>query len=363
MLVGPFEMEVFKAGKQTDSAGNSREWSETDLDTMVSNYKPETFKAPVVVGHPKDNSPAFGWVESLKRKGKTLVASVKLASNFVETLKEGHYKNRSISLYPDLSLKHIGFLGGMPPAVKGLEDVQFSSDKQAVTFEFTSQDTAWELNSIGNIFSRIRDFFIEKFGLEAADTVLPTWHIDGLKTVKATPEPVGTTQGNFNQGDFDMNELEQAKVKIAELEGKISSFTEEVKTKDVKITSLTTQIEEIQKATRIKEHSNFCDGLISQGKLLPAMRETMIDQLELAHIASSGQFSEGQSPIEKLKKSLEAAPKIVQFGESSGGTQPPAATSAADIAKKAIEYRESESKNGREISFTEAVNHVSRKDK
>ena len=92
-------IEVFRAGKQTDSAGNVREWTESDLDSIASKYNPAEHEAPVVIGHPKDNSPAFGWVESLQRNGDTLIASLKdLSDGFVDAWKAGHYKKRSISL-------------------------------------------------------------------------------------------------------------------------------------------------------------------------------------------------------------------------------------------------------------------------
>jgi hypothetical protein len=72
-------IEIFRAGRQTDSTGNTREWTEADLDTIVERYDPARHEAPVVVGHPTDNAPAFGWVEALKREGKTLLAKFREA--------------------------------------------------------------------------------------------------------------------------------------------------------------------------------------------------------------------------------------------------------------------------------------------
>jgi hypothetical protein len=360
-MLGPYEIEVFRSGKHTDSAGNVKEWSDTDLDSIVSKYDPTNFKAPVVIGHPKDNSPAFGWVDSVKRKGKTLLASVQLLPEFVESVKDGLYKNRSISLYPDLSLRHIGFLGAMPPAVKGLAEVQFN-EGEATTFEFTSQNTAYELNSIGRMFSRLREWIIEKFGLDTADSVISTWDIDSLKTAKAEITNENTLAGNgFAEGDSDMKELETANAKIAELEGKITQFSQDVTAKDQAIVTLTNKVSELEKSTRLKSHADFCDKLIAEGKMLPAMREIMIEQIELAQSASSGEFSEGQRPVDKLKKSLEASPKIVQFGEMNPGQGAQEEMSASEIAQKATEFQDAEAKSGRTVSIAEAVNHVSKK--
>ena len=59
----PFEL--FKAGKHTASGGASLSFSAEDLQAAVAAYDPAVHEAPIVVGHPKDNAPAYGWVKSL----------------------------------------------------------------------------------------------------------------------------------------------------------------------------------------------------------------------------------------------------------------------------------------------------------
>jgi cation transport regulator ChaB len=133
-------IQIFRTGTHTDSAGNLRDWTEEDLNRIVSQYDPQKHEAPVVVGHPADNAPAFGWVEALKRDGEFLLAKFKnLVPEFVDMIKRGLFKKRSISLYPDLTLRHVGFLGAMAPAVKGLADVKFGEGKP-MTIEFTATD-------------------------------------------------------------------------------------------------------------------------------------------------------------------------------------------------------------------------------
>ncbi len=128
-------VEVFRAGEQTDSTGRTRNWNSSDLEEIVNNYNAKTHEAPIVIGHPKENAPAFGWVEGLKTDGKVLFAKFKqLVPEFVNAVKNGMYKKRSISLYPDLTLRHVGFLGAIPPAVKGLADIKFT-EKDSFTIE------------------------------------------------------------------------------------------------------------------------------------------------------------------------------------------------------------------------------------
>lgn len=132
-------IEVFKAGTHTDNNGIENSFSENDLDTIVAKYNNQKeHEAPIVVGHPKLNTPAYGWIESLKRVGKILYAKPKqVAVEFAEAVKEGRYKKRSISLYDNLLLKHVGFLGGAAPAVKGLKDIEFNSEEESKTYNYS----------------------------------------------------------------------------------------------------------------------------------------------------------------------------------------------------------------------------------
>lgn len=121
-------IEVFKAGEQTDSAGNTRVWSEADLAEIAQKYnKQSQHEAPVTVGHPKDNSPAYGWVDELKAVGDTLYAKFRdVEEQFKKMVNDKRFPKRSIALYDDGLLRHIGFLGAVPPAIKGMPDAQFS---------------------------------------------------------------------------------------------------------------------------------------------------------------------------------------------------------------------------------------------
>ncbi len=61
--------EIFKTGKHTSDKGITNEYTNEDLDKIVSNYNPEEHEAPIVIGHPKTNAPAYGWIEKLQRVG------------------------------------------------------------------------------------------------------------------------------------------------------------------------------------------------------------------------------------------------------------------------------------------------------
>lgn len=160
--------EVFKIGEHTDSAGNKKSWTEQDLDNIVAKYNEQNdHEAPLVIGHPKSNDPAYGWVESLKRVGDRLLAKPKqVVKEFADAVKDGLYKKRSISLYPDGTLRHIGFLGAVPPAIKGLKDLAFNdADKNPITIELEFEE-AKDIDSLKLEIDALKSQITEKKALE-----------------------------------------------------------------------------------------------------------------------------------------------------------------------------------------------------
>ncbi|MFB2538818.1 hypothetical protein [Acinetobacter sp. c3-l95] len=137
-------IHIFKTGTHTDSHGQTLTFSETDLAAAISAYSPDIHQAPIVIGHPKTNAPAFGWVNALTGENGNLYAiPEQVNSEFSEQVQAGAYKKVSASFYPPNSpnnpvkgvyyLRHLGFLGAEPPAIKGLSPVEFSEQDQAVT--------------------------------------------------------------------------------------------------------------------------------------------------------------------------------------------------------------------------------------
>ncbi len=132
------KLEIFKVGKHTSSSGVTKNYSVEDLNNIVSNHSEPT---PITVGHPKTNSPAFGWINNLKVVGESLFAeATDLVPEFLDLVKQKIYKNRSVSLNHNedgtLSLRHVAFLGGTMPAVKGLAELEFSGSTDEQIFEF-----------------------------------------------------------------------------------------------------------------------------------------------------------------------------------------------------------------------------------
>ena len=130
---------IFKSGKHTDSKGRPFEATAATLDKIIEMNKGR--EVPIAIGHPKTDSPAWGWVDELKRVGDVLYAKPKsLVAEFAKWVSEGRYKERSIALNPDMTLRHIGFLGAMPPAVDGLPALAFTATDTDMLFEFSQNN-------------------------------------------------------------------------------------------------------------------------------------------------------------------------------------------------------------------------------
>ncbi len=130
-------IHIFKAGEQISSSGYTKTFSEEDLESMVSSFDLSVHEPPIRVGHEdNDKVPAYGWVKSVYREGENLYADVDFTSEMEEMISNGNYRKVSASFYPPESavnpkkghytLKHIAMLGGVAPAVKGLEGILFS---------------------------------------------------------------------------------------------------------------------------------------------------------------------------------------------------------------------------------------------
>lgn len=130
-------IHIFKAGKQTSSNGTTIVFSEADVEATASAYNPALHEAPIVIGHPEQEDPAFGWISQLEAQAGNLYATPsQVNADFAELVQAGAYKKVSASFYPPehpnnptpgvYALRHVGFLGAQPPAVKGLKATQFA---------------------------------------------------------------------------------------------------------------------------------------------------------------------------------------------------------------------------------------------
>ncbi len=124
-------IDICRAGTWRDMAGRAVPLDADRLDRIVAAHAAAD-PAPVVVGHPETDAPAYAWIDGLRRVGDRLQARLRdIAPPFREAVEAGRYAGRSIALEGD-RLRHVGFLGGRAPAVPGLAPTRFSSAPETV---------------------------------------------------------------------------------------------------------------------------------------------------------------------------------------------------------------------------------------
>jgi hypothetical protein len=136
-------LHIFKPGTHTAQCGTTFNFTESDLAATVAAYNPTLHEAPLVIGHPQHDAPAAGWVKSLSATAQGLIAEPQqIDASFAEQVAKGSYKKISASFYhPSAAnnpvpgvyyLRHVGFLGAQPPAVKGLRPIELAEGEPGV---------------------------------------------------------------------------------------------------------------------------------------------------------------------------------------------------------------------------------------
>ena len=62
----PATIQLLRAGRHIASDGRGRDYPAAELADMCAVYDPALYQAPIVVGHPTDDAPAYGWLAALR---------------------------------------------------------------------------------------------------------------------------------------------------------------------------------------------------------------------------------------------------------------------------------------------------------
>ena len=186
-------IHIFKTGQHTDSNGTAASFSESVLKASADAYDPKLHEAPIVIGHPKSNGPAWGWITGMAFSEEGLTANPdQVDADFEEMVEKGRFKKVSASFYqPDSPnnpvpgvyyLRHVGFLDAQPPTIKGLKDIEFNEDEEGVVeFAASMEGLTGSVWVISSVFRKLREFIIDKFSREEADEVISSWALDDLE--------------------------------------------------------------------------------------------------------------------------------------------------------------------------------------
>ena len=340
--------EIFRAGTRTDANGNTITITEADLAAAAQAYDPKVHEAPIVVGHPKADAPAYGWVKSLNVQNGVLTADfAQVDDGFADLVKAGRYKKVSASFYPPTSpnnpkpgvwtLRHVGFLGAQPPAVKGLSAISFADGEVYVEF---AEDAHLQTASL---LSRFRDWFIGRFGLEEADKVLPDWQIEAIKELAAVPQthvPAEFTESppppeNHENKETPMSLEQELAVEKAAREAAEKAAAES----QAELKKLQDEQHAALRDGAHEQNAEFAEGLVKAGRLKPADKDLVVKVLDFAEYPDdvTADFGEGskRQPLSAALRAFFTAvlPKQIQGGEMAKGGTPSGL--AADFAEAA----------------------------
>lgn len=322
-------LHVFRAGTHTPMSGEAMTFSAADVAELASSYDPAVLEAPLVVGHPRTDDPAYGWVGKAFANGDDLeVEPANVEPAFAEMVNAGRFRRISIALFPrehpgnpkpgSLYLKHIGFLGAQAPAVKGLRPAQFAADDAVRVIELEAPDvlhlsaSTW---SMARLARSLREWLIESQGVEVADRVVPSYVADDL-TVEASKPTEAASVGFAAPTHPGAAAMNPNTLTAEQLEAERAKLETERK-------ALAADRRKLRQTTQLA----FCDGLVAAGRLQPGHRAAVAEVLVELESLPAVTFAEGtetrtSSPLEVIRAALEGAKPAIEFGEHGNAAGP-----------------------------------------
>lgn len=295
-------IEIFRPGKFKAMNGTEVSFSAEMLKDIAESYDPKVYQAPLVIGHPKVEDPAYGWVKNLSFSGERLSAEPEaVVEEFASLVSARRYQNVSASFFtPEhpanpkpgkYYLKHVGFLGAVPPAVTGLKTVSFAdNDDKVVEFSFE------------------------------------------------VPEEEKTAE-------------KQSEDRTAEFAAREESLLQREKA-----------VAEKEKQMRRLEFGSFVDERIKEGKVLASNRDGIVDFMEALDGLEPASFAAEKkvTPLEFFQNLMKNNPKVVEFGEIAGEDvkAPETVENPVVFAEKIAAFCAEQESKGISISPAEAVERI-----
>ncbi len=364
------------------SGGRPVTFSEADLSAVAAAYDPTLHEAPIVAGHPRHDAPAYGWIGALSADNDGLHAAPRqVDAQFAELVRTGRFRKVSASLYgpthPDNPapdswyLRHVGFLGAMPPVVKGLKQAALAEDADAVTVEIAlasgaelaeSDPQPWVFRTIADLFRSLRDRLIETTDVQTADAVLPTPRIDHL--IDEAGRLASGTEAKL--AEDAMTKEPTPDDNSAEREATLAE-------REAAVTGREAELAEAATETARREAADFAERLADEGRILPRDQGAIAALLTVVPEDATVTFAEGDAAPKPgqagtfLRQFLAALPVQVDYAEravakdgapAKGGGMglPPGwqvAPENADLHNQAVAFAEQHN-----VSYAEAVSAV-----
>jgi hypothetical protein len=385
-------IEFMKAGTWQDRFGKVCTVTTDMLDKICGNYSAQ-HPAHIVVGHPdKAVVPSFGVISAVKRVGdKLLFKPANVVTEFSALVKNGSFPGVSAGLNADCSkLQHIAFLSAERPAMTGLKPVlEFSAAPQTdtlsidisksfdtVEFSAASDWASWKFKGIGDLLRNIKNYFIEKEGQEKADKLMDEWRLNDL--LSDPPDDLSPQFSHASQGgqmDFEKlyAELKSAvdgllakfaKPGVTEFSAHVETLASENDRLSTENASLKTRVEQFEIEKRGLEFSAFVETLVTDRKVKPDEKQSIVAALETMHAATTVEFSAAsgkKSPLDLFKEELSARSVCIPpTGPEGRGPEFSASPteSGVEIGNKMTVYMKEMAAKGTPVNVMEARKHI-----
>lgn len=314
----PPQIEIFRAGRHTDDAGVVHNFSAADVAGMVASYDPALREAPLTVGHPEHNLPAYGWVKdlSVNAAGNLVMNAHQVQPQFAEMVDAKLFKKRSASFYPPTHsnnpkpghwyLRHVAFLGAQPPAIAGLAD-------------FTEGDASGTVNFSDPLFNQ-----------------------ENIRMTQELKDQLAASQAQAAVADAARTKAEG---EAAQANARLAQFAEAALRE------------------RTAAFTSFAETQVKTGCLLPKEKDAAVAVLGTLADAQPVSFSEAGatrtvSPVDWLKDIIARAKPVVSFGEHAAGALPGTGQSAAGLTDAEIDARAQAHAKQHKVSYAEALSAV-----
>ncbi|MDP3324234.1 MAG: peptidase [Hydrogenophaga sp.] len=339
-------IHIFKAGRQTAMSGATIDFTEADLAATAAAYDPAKHEAPIVVGHPATDDPAYGWVRGLTAQGADLFAEPhEVNPAFAEQVQAKAYKKVSASFYSPqhpsnptpgvYALRHVGFLGAQPPAVKGLKPIDYADAADCIEIELDFSEesaagqTEWKFPAAA-----------------AATTPQPTTTTETPEPSSLPPESEAAKSGTGVSPEGSATPPPETTTVTPEEKAALEAQNAQLQA-DLAVAQTALQAQAT--AANTAAHTAFAEALIAEARVAPADKALLIatlDHLEPPVLAGAQapqvvEFGEGDTKkpmAEALKDWLKALPKRVEFGEQAGRAR--AAADDKDKTGDTVQYAE-----------------------
>ena len=292
-------IHFLRPGQFVDMNGVKVELTAADLQAMAKAYDPALHEAPITIGHPEHDDPAYGWMGAVEHDPASgnYATPRDVAPALAEAVADGRYRKVSVALYSPTSganpvpgvwyPRHLGFLGAMPPGVKGLRPVELADGE-------TEQLTVIEVDV--------------QFSEGEAEPGAP-----------AKPEQEEPAMPDPNKPDAKTPETKAAdEVALAEQRSKLDSDLVALSEREAALAKREADLHR-------RELGEKVDALIDDGRVLPRDRDAVIAFAERLEHRTDDEpevvaFGEGdartaQSLADHFWGYLEHQPKQVEFGE------------------------------------------------